>query len=39
MADPDRTRPNPRWPLWVGVFVALGSVATLAFAFVESWWG
>jgi len=38
MTEPFRT-PGPKWPLWVGIFVALGSVATVAWAFIESWWG
>gem|GEM_PF-2687401 len=37
MADGGRSR--PRWPLFVGIFVAVGSVITVAWAFVESWWG
>jgi hypothetical protein len=36
---PDRAEPKPRWPLYVGVFVWLGMIATLALAFIESWWG
>jgi hypothetical protein len=31
--------PKPKWPLYVGIFVALGSVVTVAYAFIESWWG
>jgi hypothetical protein len=30
---------KPKWPIYVGIFVALGSIATVALAFVESWWG
>jgi hypothetical protein len=30
---------KPKWPLYVGIFVALGSVATVALAFIQSWWG
>jgi hypothetical protein len=37
-ADPDRT-PDPRWPLRVGLFVWIGMAATVALAFIESWWG
>jgi hypothetical protein len=28
-----------RWQVWVGLFVLLGSIATVAYAFAESWWG
>lgn len=28
---------EPRWPIWVGIFVLLGSVATVASAFWASW--
>ena len=28
-----------RWEVPVGIFVALGIVATIALAFIESWWG
>jgi hypothetical protein len=31
--------PKPRWPIAVGIFVLLGSLATVALAFGESWWG
>jgi len=34
-----KERPRPRWPIYVGIFVWLGIVATLALAFIESWWG
>ncbi|MFL6862253.1 MAG: hypothetical protein ACJ8DZ_04570 [Allosphingosinicella sp.] len=27
------------WQIWVGIFVLLGSLATVAYAFGESWWG
>jgi hypothetical protein len=30
---------QPRWELPVGIFVAVGSLATIALAFIESWWG
>jgi hypothetical protein len=30
---------KPNWPTYVAIFVALGSIATAAFAFIESWWG
>jgi hypothetical protein len=30
--------PKPKWPLWLGLFVAFGSVVTVAWAFIESWW-
>jgi hypothetical protein len=36
---PDPHQPRPKWPLWFGLFVAVGSVATVAYAFIESWWG
>jgi len=39
MTDPDRIGSSPKWPLWVGIFVALGSVATIGWAFIESWFG
>jgi hypothetical protein len=39
VTDPDTTKPNPKWPIWAGIFVALGSLATVAYAFIESWWG
>lgn len=29
----------PRWELPVAIFVALGTIATIALAFIESWWG
>jgi hypothetical protein len=35
----DEPHARPKWPLYVGIFVALGSAATVAYAFVESWWG
>lgn len=28
---------KPRWPIYVGVFVLLGSIATVASAFWASW--
>jgi hypothetical protein len=28
-----------RWQLWVGLFVAVGSVATIGLAVVETFWG
>ena len=28
---------SPRWTLWAGIFVFLGSVATIASAFWASW--
>lgn len=31
--------PKAKWPLYVGIFVALGMAATVALAFIESWWG
>ncbi|MEA3002916.1 MAG: hypothetical protein QOH81_1704 [Sphingomonadales bacterium] len=30
---------KPKWPLWLGLFVALGCVATVGYAFYESLWG
>jgi hypothetical protein len=33
------THPKPKWPLWLGLFVLFGSIATVAYAFYESWWG
>jgi hypothetical protein len=30
---------KPKWPILVGIFVAIGSLATVALAFVESWAG
>jgi ABC-type transporter Mla subunit MlaD len=34
----DEQRSNePRWPIWVGIFVLLGSLATVASAFWASW--
>lgn len=34
----DEQRENePRWPIWVGIFVFLGSLATVASAFWASW--
>jgi hypothetical protein len=35
----DRDPPKPRWPLWVGIFVAVGMAATIAVTVIESWWG
>ena len=36
-----RARPDspPKWPLPVGIFVALGIAATIALAVIESGWG
>jgi hypothetical protein len=34
-----RTDEKPKWPLWLGLFVLLGSLATVGYAFYESWWG
>jgi hypothetical protein len=34
-----QTAEKPQWPLWLGLFVLLGSVATVGYAFYESWWG
>jgi hypothetical protein len=31
--------PKPKWPVAIGVFVALGIVATVALTVIESWWG
>jgi hypothetical protein len=31
--------PSGRWQVFVGAFVALGSVATVAYAVVETFWG
>jgi hypothetical protein len=28
-----------KWQIAVGIFVLLGSLATVAYAFGESWWG
>jgi hypothetical protein len=28
-----------KWPIAVGIFVLLGSLATVACAFGKSWWG
>jgi hypothetical protein len=28
---------KPRWPIYVGIFVLLGSLATIASAFWASW--
>jgi hypothetical protein len=28
-----------RWQVWVGLFVLLGSLFTLGWAVVETWWG
>jgi hypothetical protein len=28
-----------RWQLWVGLFVAVGSLGTIAFAVIETFWG
>ncbi len=36
---PEPSPPSPIWPIWVGLFVALGSAATVAPAVVESWAG
>jgi hypothetical protein len=35
----DETKPaeKPRWPLWLGLFVLLGSILTAASAFYVSW--
>jgi hypothetical protein len=30
---------KPRWPTYVGIFVFIGSLATVAYAFAESWFG
>jgi hypothetical protein len=35
----EQSEARPKWPIYVGIFVALGSVATVALAFIESWWG
>jgi hypothetical protein len=37
--NPDHPHPKPKWPLYVGIVVWLGIVATIALAFIESWWG
>ena len=34
-----RPAPEPRWPLWAGVIVALGCLATIAYAVIETFWG
>jgi hypothetical protein len=31
--------PKPKWPIFFGIFVLVGSIATVALAFIESWWG
>jgi hypothetical protein len=36
---PDRAESKPKWPLYAGIFVWLGMIATVALAFIESWWG
>ena len=33
----DERQDKPRWPIFVGLFVLLGSVATVASAFWASW--
>jgi hypothetical protein len=38
MKDPPAHKP-PRWEIPVGIFVGLGIIATIALAFIESWWG
>jgi hypothetical protein len=30
---------KPKWPIYAAIFVALGSIATVALAFIESWKG
>jgi len=32
-------RQGGRWQLWVGLFVAIGSIGTIALAVVETFWG
>jgi hypothetical protein len=36
---PDQAETKPKWPLWIGLLVWLGMIATVGLAFVESWWG
>jgi hypothetical protein len=33
----DEQERSPRWPIWVGLFVLFGSIATVASAFWASW--
>jgi len=33
----EQRQDKPRWPMFVGIFVFLGSVATVASAFWASW--
>jgi len=35
----EKNRPGPKWQLWVGIFVVLGIVATVAYAFGETFFG
>jgi hypothetical protein len=28
-----------RWQIWVGLFVAVGALATIALAVIETFWG
>jgi hypothetical protein len=37
----DETRPaeKPRWPIWLGLVVLLGSIVTVAYAFFATWHG
>jgi hypothetical protein len=37
--DETQSVQKPKWPLWLGLFVLLGSIVTVAYAFYESWWG
>jgi hypothetical protein len=30
---------KPKWPIYVGIFVFLGSLVTVAYTFGEVWWG
>jgi hypothetical protein len=34
-----RSAARGRWQLWLGAFVALGSLFTIGWAFVETFWG
>jgi len=37
--SPGEEVPPPRWPIYAGIIVAIGSVVTAAYAIVETFWG
>ena len=39
-ANPSRAKSRgPKWPIWVGLFVLVGSILTAWSAFYVSFWG